>query len=212
VPIGSCERAVKAAALVTSRIVILRRTGIFPSRTELGFVVLIILSGLPGVGKTSIARALALELGAVHVRIDEIEQTIRLSGRHEGPMDDAGYRAGYALAEEHLRLGRTVIADSVNPLSMTREAWRAVAARLQMKALDVEIICSDVDEHRRRVETRQADIDGFTLPTWTDVVGRHYEPWNGDRIVIDTARDELADSLAKIRVAIADLEINPRDM
>jgi predicted kinase len=174
--------------------------------------VLIILSGLPGVGKTSIARALALELGAVHVRIDEIEQAIRVSGRHDGPMDDTGYRAGYALAEENLRLGRAVIADSVNPLAITREAWRDVAARLRMKALDVEIVCSDADEHRRRVETRQADIDGFRLPTWREVVERHYEPWIRDRIVIDTAGEGLTESVARIRKAIADAGTNPRDM
>jgi predicted kinase len=42
--------------------------------------VLIILAGLPGTGKTTIARLLARRLGAVHVRIDSIEQAIRDSG------------------------------------------------------------------------------------------------------------------------------------
>ena len=38
---------------------------------------LIIFSGLPGSGKSTIARALAQQLGAVYLRIDTIEQAIR---------------------------------------------------------------------------------------------------------------------------------------
>ena len=38
---------------------------------------LIIFGGLPGSGKSTIARALALRLGAVYLRIDTIEQAIR---------------------------------------------------------------------------------------------------------------------------------------
>jgi 2-phosphoglycerate kinase len=37
---------------------------------------LIVVSGLPGVGKTSIARALAGRVGAVHLRLDTIEQIL----------------------------------------------------------------------------------------------------------------------------------------
>ena len=47
---------------------------------------LIIFGGLPGIGKTTIARELASQLGAIYVRIDSIEQAIRDSGTVSQPI------------------------------------------------------------------------------------------------------------------------------
>jgi predicted kinase len=156
---------------------------------------LIIFGGLPGVGKTAIALELARVTGAVHLRIDSIEQAIRTSGIGKRPLDDAGYRVAYAVAEDNLRIGRTVIADSVNPLRVTREAWAAVANRAGVRAVEIEVECSDVDEHQRRVESRISDIPGFELPTWEDVAGREYHPWDGEHLVIDTAGRSVAQNV-----------------
>jgi predicted kinase len=70
----------------------------------------------------------------VHVRIDSIEQAVRESGLTVVSLDDAGYRVGYAVAEDNLRLGHIVIADSENPLPVTRDAWLDVANRTHVTA------------------------------------------------------------------------------
>jgi predicted kinase len=156
---------------------------------------------LPGSGKTTIARELARRLGAVHIRIDSIEQALRNSGALAGPVNDAGYRVGYALAQDNLRLGHIVIADSGNPIEVTREAWRTVATELGVVYLEVEVVCSDPRQHRARVEGRHADIEGHKLPTWDEVISREYEPWPAD-VVADTARLNLTECVTLIAQAL----------
>ncbi len=161
---------------------------------------LLILGGLPGVGKTSIARDAAVRLMATHVRIDSIEQALRTAGAVTGDMGPAGYEVGYAVAADNLAARHTVIADSVNPIAVTRAAWRSVAERLGRRWVEIEVRCSDPHEHRRRVETRVGDIPNLRLPSWEDVLARTYEPWDAD-IVLDTARmslDECSDRIAGI--------------
>jgi predicted kinase len=139
---------------------------------------------------------LARQLGAVYLRIDSIEQAIRDFRAVSKPLDDAGYRIGYAVAEDNLRLGRTVVADSVNPL--TRDAWTGMASRVPVSAVEIEVICSDPNEHRRRVETRATDISGLRLPTWEEVISRQYHAWDREHFVIDTAARTVEQSVEMI--------------
>jgi predicted kinase len=162
---------------------------------------LFIFGGLPGTGKTELSRLLAREQGAVHVRIDTIEQAMREGGINvDGPQ---GYMVAYGIAADNLRLGLSVVADSVNPLKITREAWRGVAAQAGAPYVEIEVICSDAAEHRARVETREIDVAGLTPPTWDEVANRHYEPWDAVHVVIDTAGQTLEQSLAALRRALA---------
>jgi predicted kinase len=166
------------------------------------FPMLIIFGGLPGTGKTTIARELARQLGATYLRIDTIEQVIRDSTTVSQPMSDEGYRVAYAVAEDNLRLGRTVISDSVNPIRLSRDAWIGVALRAHARAAEVEVLCTDLQIHRQRIETRSADISGLQLPTWEKVISREYEPWERKHIVIDTAGRSVAESLQELREAL----------
>jgi predicted kinase len=161
-------------------------------------LVLVIMGGLPASGKSAISRALAYQIGAIQLRIDTIEQAIVRSGIADHPVGPVGYTIGYALAEDHLKQGLTVIADSVNPLPVTRQTWRAVAGAAGVPFAEVEIICSDQAEHRRRAETRTSGIPGLTPPTWEEIVERDYRPWDGDHIICDTAGRTVADCVTHL--------------
>jgi predicted kinase len=146
----------------------------------------IVVGGLPAVGKTTVSQRLARYLGAPYLRVDTIEQAVIGSGIADLP-GIAGYSVGYALAGENLRLGAVVVSECVNGLNVTRRAWRRVAEEAGADSLDVELVCSDPAEHRRRAENRTVDVVGLALPTWRDIVERDYEPWPEPHLVIDTA-------------------------
>lgn len=148
---------------------------------------LIIFGGLPATGKTTIAQALTKQLQATYLRADTIEHTLALTGKIPDDMQDMGYRLGYAIALENLKLGNMVIADSVNPFEITREAWRNAASLAAVSYLEVEIICSDQVIHRQRAESRRVDIADFKLPSWQAILERDYQPWLSKQLTVDTA-------------------------
>ncbi len=166
---------------------------------------LIVIGGLPGTGKTTVARGVAAELSAVHLRVDTVEQALR---RPPDQIADAGYRVLHALALDNLRLGHWVIADSVNPVPLTRDAWHSVAQAAGAAIVEIELVCSDPTEHRRRVEQRAPDIPGHALPTWQEVLDREYHPWQ-PTARIDTAGSTVDGTIRQVITTVLKARANP---
>lgn len=157
---------------------------------------LYIFSGLPGAGKTALAKGLAKAVGASYLRIDTIEQAIR--DLCDFKVEGEGYRLTYRVASDNLQLGNSVVADSCNPIELTRDEWEDIARKAGAHFENVEVVCSDIGEHRRRVEGRECDIPGFKLPTWDQVQNREYHPWQRPRIQIDTAAKNTPECLGEL--------------
>jgi predicted kinase len=154
---------------------------------------LYIFGGLPSSGKSILSQHLAKELGAMHIRIDSIEQYLRSYADME-PVGVAGYVSAYAIAKDNLELGHTVIAESVNPIQITRDAWKAVASEAGVPFLEIEVVCSDLEQHKARYLSRVADIEGLVYGPWEDVLNREYENWSSRNLLIDTASKTMAES------------------
>lgn len=162
---------------------------------------LYIFSGLPGSGKTTLARELAKKIKATHLRIDTIEQGLKDVCQME-QVEGEGYRLSYLIAKDNLQAGNDVIADSVNPWKLTRQEWNEVATSIECEYVNIEIVCSDLDEHRLRVEKRDIGIKNLTPPTWEQVMNRDYHPWEMTCIRIDTAGKSILESLRELMDAL----------
>lgn len=155
---------------------------------------LVVFAGLPGSGKSVLARGVADAIGATYLRIDSIESAIvsALAPVRDSPV---GYVVAGRVAADQLVAGRDVVADAVNGVAAARDGWTALAARTRAVLRFVEVRCSDDVEHRRRVETREPEMPGQSVPDWEQVLRRRYEPWPPEpppRITVDNIGDAAA--------------------
>ena len=141
---------------------------------------LIVISGLPGTGKSALAAALAARLGAVHLSIDPIEDALLGAGLPRSwETGVAAYEAARVMAEQNLVLGASVVVDAVNDSEPARQTWRTASAKARAQLAFVLLTLDDEVEHRRRLEGRLRDLAHVPEPSWEDVRARAAasEPW-----------------------------------
>ena len=162
---------------------------------------LVVVSGLPGVGKTSIAEIVAARTRSVHLSIDAVEESILACGLPSvWRVGVAAYEAARAMAEQNLRLGHDVIVDAVNDSEPARQTWRTAASRTGAQVEFVYLVISDVQEHERRVNGRDRGLAHVGEPSSSDVQRRRteYAAWSDAVIEFDTSAqgaDHVSDAL-----------------
>jgi predicted kinase len=170
--------------------------------------VLLLIGGLPGVGKTTLARAVARRTGAAHLRIDAFEVALVRQGLFDRQDDVGGHGYGLALAaaDTCLAAGTDVVVDAVFPIALSREPFTELAGRHGVAATWVRLVCGDPTEHRRRVEGRTADLADHVVPDWAAVEGREVDAWAEPHAVVDTCGggDPLAEVLRLLDAAHGD--------
>lgn len=162
-----------------------------------------VFAGLPGSGKSVLARGVADAIGATYLRIDSIESAITatLTPFRDNPV---GYVVAERVAADQLTGGRDVVADAVNGVAAARAGWAALAAQTGAVLRFVEVRCSDAAEHRRRVETRQPEMPGQGVPTWEHVRKRRYKPWPPD-LPAPLTIDNIGDAAVHIAAIVSEL-------
>jgi|HubBroStandDraft_1064217.scaffolds.fasta_scaffold07749_5 predicted kinase len=159
---------------------------------------LVVFAGLPGVGKSTLAKAVAERLGASWLRVDTIEAAILKSGlKKTFESGLAAYIAVHDIAAEQLGLGVSVVIDAVNGVEEARGMWRELSEALVVPRYTIQVVCSDAPEHRRRVESRPDQSPPLPSLTWDEVVHREYLPWREPVLTIDGV-DTPEHNLARI--------------
>lgn len=150
----------------------------------------IVLAGLPGVGKSTFAAALARRVDAVVLAVDEVEDALLGAGLPAGfSTGVAAYGVVERLTEAQLGVGRSIVVDAVNDDPRAREQWHGLAARAGVPARWFELRLASGDGHRHRLEARGRRYASLPEPAWATLAARGaaLEAWEGDRVVLDAA-------------------------
>ena len=165
---------------------------------------MILFSGLPGMGKSTLAEIIGRQLGIPVFAKDWLEASLLLSGlgtrTDEKRLGFAGYELLTVLAERQFMLGQSVILDSVASTQAIRDKWRQLTKQYGADWRVIECICSDQTLHRSRLENRQRGIPGWHELTWSDIekVKQYYPRWEEGHLVLDMV-NALHDNVLKAR-------------
>ncbi|WP_158590023.1 AAA family ATPase [Amnibacterium setariae] len=151
--------------------------------------VLVVLSGPPGIGKSTVGDAVAALHPAVRLSIDDVEEAMRACGIPADATGIAAYEVVRAAAEQNLVLGLDVVVDAVNDSDPARGTWRRAADATGARLLQVVLATDDEGAHRARLEGRTRPFTRIPEPTWEAAVAMRdgTAPWPEDVLRLDAA-------------------------
>ncbi len=135
---------------------------------------LILVMGVAGSGKTTLARSLLRRVSAVYLDNNHIADVFFPSTREGAQYDKlrpSFYRVLYTIAEENLKLGESVLLDVPHIKEVQKRGWRnfifELACRTRARLVAIRCFCSE-KTLRARLRARAEARDRPKLKNWTD--------------------------------------------
>jgi predicted kinase len=163
---------------------------------------LIVMSGLPGSGKSTIAECVAARLKIPLLSVDPIESAIVKAGVTKSfETGLAAYLVAETLASEQLKLGNSVIVDAVNAEEEGKNIWRSLADRYELELVILDVFVSDQVLHKKRLASRVRGLHGFSEITWDAVEARQksFTAWKEPMLRLDSSKDLAGNVEAALR-------------
>lgn len=151
---------------------------------------LVVVCGLPGAGKTTVAGTIAECLGAERLRTDVVRKELFPEPAYTDAEADAVYEELLDRAEESLSAGRPVVLDGTFHEAGYRDRAAAVAARQGVPLALVRVTC-DSEVVRERIRSRtddESDADFRIHELFRD----RFEPVVREHAVVDNSGDLAA--------------------
>lgn len=123
--------------------------------TPHGRPALVVVMGLPGVGKSHCARLLCGRLGAAHVASDELRSRLFVAPSYADEENRAVFAAATSLVDGLLTEGHRVVVDATNLVARNRAGTVDAARRQGIPVTYVRVTASDEDA-RARLASRRA--------------------------------------------------------
>jgi predicted kinase len=168
---------------------------------------LVLVTGLPGTGKSTMAEVAAVELGAPVLGHDWAMSGLRPYPELQEALDAMGLRGHrgvgwsilWALARSQLRRGEPVVLDGV-ARGPEVAGTRSLAREEGAPSLVVMTQCADLELHRSRIEGRRRGIPGWYELEWEHVARARREWLAPDDVdVVLEATATAATNAAKLR-------------
>ena len=128
-------------------------------------LVLLVFRGQPATGKSVLAKALSFQLSFKLIVRDQFKAELAQAGLTPDEAGFKSYRQMWDSAFEWLIRGKSCICDANLNQPVALQEIRSLRTRTAASVLFIDCVCTDIDEHRKRLDSRKT----LGLPAgWAD--------------------------------------------
>ena len=148
---------------------------------------LIMICGLPGTGKSTLAKAVAEKIGAVHISSDTVRMKLLKERTYSEEEKEKIYDLMLKEAENLLKEGKTIVLDATFYKKKLRELVKGIAEKAESKFFIVECITEENLLKERIFSRKKEETESETDFEIYKKVKAQFEPIEEDHIAVDTS-------------------------